>query len=89
MDAGATTKARDAAEQFVAIALVQPVFKQLRESNQAAEPFKPNGAEKAFRGMLDEELAKRMVQRTRWPLVERIARQLEQRGGALPREVVG
>lgn len=89
MGAEAAGGAREAAEQFVAIALVQPVFKQLRESNQAAEPFKPNGAEKAFRGMLDEELAKRMVERSRWPLVDRIARQLESRGGTLPREVVG
>lgn len=70
-------QARDAAEQFVAAALVQPVLKGLRESNGAAEPFKPNSAEQSFRGMMDAQLAQRMVKSRHWPLVDHIASSLQ------------
>ncbi len=75
--AGATGNARDAAEQFVAIALVQPVLSKLRESNGAAGPFKPNAAERTFRSMLDATLARRIVGSSSWALVDSIARRLE------------
>lgn len=70
-------KARDAAEQFVAQALVQPIFKAMRSSNQAAEPFKPSAAEQSFRGMMDGQLAQRLVKSRSWGLVDNIANALQ------------
>src|SRR5262245_28078632 len=72
---------RAAAQDFVATALVQPVLKQLRESNQAAEPFKPNAAERSFRTMLDNALAARITRSSNWPLVQRVVDQFQARAG--------
>jgi Rod binding domain-containing protein len=69
-------KARDAAEQFVAIALVQPLFKQLRASQNSTPPFGASNGEKQFRALWDAEIAQRMVHRSRWPLVDRVAQGL-------------
>lgn len=74
-------RARAGAEQLVATALVQPILKQLRESNQAQEPFKPNAAEKSFRGMMDAQLAQRMVTSKGWKLVDHVADSLLRKGG--------
>src|ERR1043165_9691287 len=49
-------KARDTAEQFVTISLVQPLLKQLRETNNAAPPFAPTEGEKQFRALTDAPL---------------------------------
>lgn len=68
--------ARAAAEEFVALTFVQPILKQLRESNQTAAPFAPGQAEKAFQGLADEEIAKRIVRASQWGLVDRIASDL-------------
>jgi Rod binding domain-containing protein len=68
--------ARDAAEQFVAQSLVQPVFAQLRGSSHAAPPFAPGEAEKTFRPLLDAELARRIVSARQFPLVDAVARNL-------------
>ena len=78
------SKARDAAQQFVAQVFVQPVLKQLRESNQAAAPFGPTDAEKTFRGQLDADLAQRIVRGTNWPLVDRLARDMLERSSPAP-----
>jgi Rod binding domain-containing protein len=77
-------KARRAAEDFVAVALVQPVLKQLREANQAAEPFKPGPAEKQFRGLADAMMARQIVGASSFPLVDRLAQDMLKRGGAVP-----
>lgn len=74
-------KARDAAQQFVAQVFVQPVLKQLRDTNQAAAPFGPTDAEKTFRGQLDADLAQRIVRSTNWPLVDRLAQDMLVRSG--------
>jgi Rod binding domain-containing protein len=79
---GATTeaaldeRARDAAEQLVAVVLVEPILKQLRESSQASPPFAPTDGEKQFRSMLDAKLAHEITGAARFPLVERLARDL-------------
>jgi hypothetical protein len=65
-------EARDVAEKLVAVAFVQPVLAKMRESTQAAVPFQPNQAEKAFRGMMDSSLAEKIVRSSNWPLVQRI-----------------
>lgn len=67
-------RARAAAEQLVATALVQPVLKQLRESNHAEAPFAPNAAERSFRSLMDAGLAQRMVTSQHWGLVDNLAR---------------
>jgi Rod binding domain-containing protein len=72
-------KARRAAEQFVSTALIQPILKQLRESSSAAPPFAPTQGEKQFQGLIDTELAQRMVRASNFPIVDRIAEQLSAR----------
>lgn len=74
-------KAREAAQQLVSTALVQPILKQLRENNNAAEPFKPNSAEKSFGQMMDAQLSQRIVTAKGWALVDRVADRLLQKAG--------
>jgi Rod binding domain-containing protein len=69
-------RARKAAEQLVSTALVQPIFKRLRESNNAAAPFGPNQAEKTFGSMLDTSYSERMVTSQNWGLVDQLARRM-------------
>jgi Rod binding domain-containing protein len=80
-------RARDAAEQWVAATLVQPLLKQLRDMNTAAPPFGPGPGEKQFRALMDAETAQRITSATHFPLVDRVARQLLKKhggAGALP-----
>lgn len=75
--------ARQAAEDLIGAALVKPVLKGLRESNGAAAPFAPGAGEKAFRGMMDDMLAQRLVKSGDWALVSSLTnRLLERAGGA-------
>lgn len=69
-------QARDAAEQFVALTFVQPALKELRESNQAAPPFAPSEGEKQFRALLDADIARKIVHKAHYGLVDRVARDL-------------
>lgn len=69
-------KTRAAAENFVAIALVQPIFKQLRSTNNTAAPFAPTKAEQQFQSMIDSQLAQKMVKSSNWPLVDRLAQDM-------------
>lgn len=68
--------ARRSAEQFVSMALVQPLLKQMRESNHAAPPFAPSQGEKQFQSLMDAEVAQRMVRAAHFPLVDRLARDM-------------
>ncbi len=72
----AAEEARTAAEEFVAISLVQPILEQLRETNEAAPPFAPGPAERMFGPILDAEIAQRIVQKSGYDLVDAVARQL-------------
>lgn len=65
--------ALDAARDFVSNTLVKPILKQMREMNQAAPPFAPGPYEKAFAGMVDEQVADRIVRAQRFAIVDRIA----------------
>jgi Rod binding domain-containing protein len=80
--AGGQDKAREAAEEFVSVTFVQPLLKQLRESNHAAAPFAPTQGEKQFRSLADAEIARRIVKASRWGLVDRIASDIGQRSAA-------
>jgi len=69
-------QARAGAEQFVAIAMIQPLLKQWRESNAAAPPFAPSQGEKQFQSLFDGQIAQQIARASRFPLVERVAEQL-------------
>lgn len=71
-----TEKAREAAEKLVSTTLIEPVLKQLRESNNAAEPFAPTEGEKQFGALLDHRLAHDIVKAANFPMVDRLARDL-------------
>lgn len=68
--------ARDAAEQFVAQALVEPILARFRASGDAVPPFAPGDSEKAFRPLLDAQIAQRIVRSQNFPIVEAVARRL-------------
>lgn len=68
--------ARDAAEQFVSITLVQPLLANLRKSNGAAPPFAPSQGERQFQSLMDAHVAHQVVKAAHFPLVDRLARQL-------------
>jgi Rod binding domain-containing protein len=72
-------KARQTAEQLVAVAFLQPLLKQLRESSHAAPPFAPTQAEKQFGALSDAELAQQLTHAAHFPLVDRLARDLLRR----------
>lgn len=74
-------EARAAAEELVSIVLVQPLLEQIRESNQAWGPFAPSSGEKQFQALLDAEIAQELTRATRFPLVERLARDLRGASG--------
>lgn len=72
--------AREGAQDFVAVTLVQPLLKQLRESNNAAPPFAPSSAERQFRAMMDAQISQRIVRASHFPIVDVIARGLMREG---------
>lgn len=77
-------KARQAAELLVSTTLVEPVLKQIRESNNAAPPFGPAPGEKQFGALLDHRLAHDIVRSANFPLVDRLARNLLNNTGTTP-----
>lgn len=78
------SRAREGAEQFVAISFLQPLLKQLRETNRAAAPFAPSSGEKQMQGLMDAELSSRLAKAQRWPLVDRIAQDLLRKSAEAP-----
>ncbi len=68
--------ARKAAEGLVSTTFIEPILKQVRESNDAPPPFGPGKGEKQFGAILDTKLADQIVHAANFPLVERIAAQL-------------
>jgi len=74
----ATRIARD----LVAVSLVQPLLKEWREAEQSPPPFGPGQAEKQFRAMQDANLAQELTRAQRFPLVERLTRDLRRGASA-------
>ena len=70
---------RAAAEEFVSMALVEPVLAQSRAMNMAAAPFGPGSHEKAFGPMLDATWSKNLVKASGWGLVDRVEQWMRQR----------
>lgn len=78
-------QAREAAEEFVSVSLVQPILQELRSQNNAAAPFAPGDAERTFGALLDAEIARRIVRKADFPLVDEVARALLKHTPADPR----
>jgi Rod binding domain-containing protein len=74
-------RARGAARQFIADTFILPILKQLRQSDRTPAPFGATQGEKQFRALMDTELAQRIAQAQRFPLVEQVARNLLKRAG--------
>lgn len=68
--------ARTAAEEFVAVALVQPILAQARESSGAAPPFDQSSSIKQLGALQDAALAQRVTKAAHFPLVDRLAQDL-------------
>jgi Rod binding domain-containing protein len=69
-------KAKLAAEGLVSTTFIEPILKQVRESNHTPPPFGPSNAEKQFSALLDTRLADDIVHAANFPLVQRITDQL-------------
>lgn len=65
---------RKGAEELVSAVLVQPILKQLHETNHAAAPFAPTSAEKQFQSMMDGRIALDFTRRSRFPLVDSVTK---------------
>lgn len=74
-------RARATAEQLVAVTFIQPLLKQLRETNHAAPPFGPTQAERQFGALADADLAQQVTRAAHFPLVDRLAQDLLIRSG--------
>jgi hypothetical protein len=78
-------QARKIAEEFVAIAFVEPILAETRKPVLVDEedlgPFAPGRAEKAFRPQLDARFARSIVSGSNFPLVDRVAADLLARAG--------
>ena len=75
-------QAREAAEEFVAIGLMQPLLANLRATNHAAPPFQPTQGERQFQAMLDAQVARQIVRRSNFPIVQQVARNLLEHSSA-------
>lgn len=68
---------RAIAESFVATVLVEPILALAREANTQPAPFGPAPGENAFGAMLDSQRALELVRKSDWPIVERLASDLD------------
>ena len=78
-EADKETQARQVAQDFVAVAFVQPILKNLRNSHMGAElppPLGPGPGEKQFRTLADTQVSRQLVKATNWPLVDTLTRTL-------------
>lgn len=82
--AGTPEAARSAAEEFVAMTLVQPILAQMRAQNSAAAPVGPGEAERAFAPLWDAEIAARITKAENFGVVDAVARKLLERSMPLP-----
>jgi len=75
----AQEQARQAAEQLVSIAFIEPALKMMRENTLAAGPFAPGDTERRFAPMLDQMFSERVTTGSNFPLVDRLEKQLTSR----------
>ncbi|MEL6328903.1 MAG: hypothetical protein AAFR38_04520 [Planctomycetota bacterium] len=65
--------ARQAAEQLVAVALVQPMLEMARAGYDPAPPFHQTAADKQFGAITDATTALDIVRSADWAVVDRLA----------------
>lgn len=82
-------EAREAAEGLVSMAFLQPILKQMRESNNTAAPFGPGKGEQSMRTMLDQAWSDNIVKNGNWSLVNRVEQRMLDRLGHGTKPVVG
>ncbi len=80
--------ARRAAEDFVAMAFVEPLLAELREGNNAAPPFAPGPAEKQFGEIMDQVMSRQIVRASNFGLVDRLEADMSRRSAQLSQGVV-
>lgn len=75
-DGTTSEKARQAAQEFVAKVFIEPMLKQVRDSNHTPPPFGPGPGEKQFGSMIDAQRSIDLVRSASWPIVDRLAADL-------------
>lgn len=78
------TQSKQAAQDFVAVAFIQPILKQLRNSSiggELAPPLGPGPGEKQFRSLADTQVARQLVRSTNWPLIDMLTKNLRAKAG--------
>ncbi len=83
----AAENAKKVAEEFVAKVFLEPMLKQVRESNQTPPPFGPGPGEKQFASMMDAQRALDLVRSASWPIVDRLAADMTRNQTASERAV--
>lgn len=79
LDPATRAKLREAAEQFVASALVLPMLQGMREDPFRSDLFHGGMGEDTFQSQLDTILADRITSQSRFPLVDLIMEQVLRR----------
>lgn len=78
-------QSRQAAQDFVAVAFIQPILKQLRNSSIGGElppPLGPGPGEKQFRTLADTQVARQLARAGNWPLVDTLTKNLQSGAGS-------
>ncbi|MBX3364375.1 MAG: hypothetical protein KF866_06370 [Phycisphaeraceae bacterium] len=81
-EGGPSESSRAIAEDLVAVTFVQPLLRQMREMQQLPPPFGPGQAEKQLSALMDERLSTQIVRASRYPLVDRLAADIDRMGAA-------
>lgn len=74
-------KAHKAAEDWVAMTLIQPILREARENNHAEGPFAPGPYEKQFGALHDAAVAREIAHSARMPIADRVAQDLLRAAG--------
>jgi len=74
-------QARKVAQDFVAVAFIQPILKQLRNSpmGDLGPPLGPGPGEKQFRTLADTHMAHQLARAANWPLIDQLTRTLQKK----------
>jgi hypothetical protein len=80
-------RARDAAEDFIAMSLVQPILSHMREhplvDPEQMGPLAPGVGEKTLQPLWDAQAAREIVRASNWPMVDQLATQLLKKAGVV------
>jgi len=75
-ETGRRDEARDAAAQFVGMALIQSILANLRETSMSEGPFAPTAVEHRFGPLMDQMLSDRISRASNFPLIDSVADRL-------------